>query len=112
MRILLVILGAAIGAPSRFVVDQYLRKFSNAPWGTFTVNVLGSFVIGLTWGASENTVALFAIGFAGAFTTWSTFMLDIYLAIQLKKYRDAAINLSASLIFGLLAAWVGLHLAQ
>ena len=69
-------------APSRFVIDQYLRKFSSAPWGTFVVNILGSFVIGLTWGASENTVALVAIGFAGAFTTWSTFMLDIYLALD------------------------------
>jgi fluoride ion exporter CrcB/FEX len=48
-------IGAAIGAPLRFVIDQYLRKFSNAPWGTFTVNIIGSFVIGLTWGASENT---------------------------------------------------------
>ena len=85
MRIAFVILGAAIGAPSRFVIDQYLRKFSSAPWGTFIVNILGSFVIGLTWGASENTVALVAIGFAGAFTTWSTFMLDIYLALDLKQ---------------------------
>ncbi len=92
MRVAFVILGAAIGAPARFVIDQSLRKFSNAPWGTFTVNVLGSFVIGLTWGATDNTTALVAIGFAGAFTTWSTFMLDIYLAIELKKIKAAIIN--------------------
>ena len=98
MRIAFVILGAAIGAPARFVIDQYLRKFSNAPWGTFAANVAGSFVIGLTWGATQNTVALVAIGFAGAFTTWSTFMLDIYLAIELKKYRSAAINYIGSLL--------------
>ena len=110
MKIALVILGAAIGAPSRFVIDQYLRKFSNLPWGTFTVNVLGSFVIGLTWGATENTVALIAIGFAGAFTTWSTFMLDIYLAIELKKFRAAAINYIGSLLIGLLAAAIAINL--
>ena len=110
MRIAFVILGAAIGAPSRFVIDQYLRKFSNAPWGTFAANVIGSFVIGLTWGATQNTVALVAIGFAGAFTTWSTFMLDIYLAIELKKYRSAAINYIGSLLIGLLAAAIAINL--
>ena len=110
MRTLLIVVGAAIGAPSRFVIDQYLRKFSDAPWGTFTVNVLGSFVLGLTWNAPENTMALIAIGFAGAFTTWSTFMLDFFLAYELKKYKDAAINLGASIVFGLLAASLGLSL--
>ena len=110
MRAALVIFGAAIGAPTRFLIDQYLRKFSNAPWGTFTVNIVGSFIIGLTWDASENVVALVAIGFAGAFTTWSTFMLDIYLAIELKKYRSAAINYIGSLLIGLLAAALAINL--
>ena len=110
MNTALLMLGAAIGAPLRFVIDQYLRKFSNAPWGTFTVNVLGSFVLGLTWSASENTLALIAIGFAGAFTTWSTFVLDIYLAFELKKFKVAAINYAGSLLIGLLAASVALSL--
>ena len=110
MSMTLVIIGAAIGAPLRFVIDQYLRKFSNAPWGTFTVNVLGSFVLGLTWSASENTLALIAIGFAGAFTTWSTFMLDVYFAFELKKFKVAALNYAGSLLIGLLAASVALNL--
>ncbi len=112
MRVAFVILGAAIGAPARFVIDQTLRKFSNAPWGTFTVNVLGSFVIGLTWGATDNTTALVAIGFAGAFTTWSTFMLDIYLAIELKKIKTAIINYIGSLMLGLLAAALAINLVS
>jgi CrcB protein len=112
MRVAFVILGAAIGAPARFVIDQFLRKFSNAPWGTFTVNVLGSFVIGLTWGATDNTTALVAIGFAGAFTTWSTFMLDIYLALELKKFRIAAINYVGSLLIGLFAAALAINLVS
>ncbi len=110
MNTALLMLGAAIGAPLRFVIDQYLRKFSTAPWGTFTVNVLGSFVLGLTWSASENTLALIAIGFAGAFTTWSTFVLDIYLAFELKKFKVASINYAGSLLIGLLAASVALNL--
>jgi len=112
MRVAFVILGAVIGAPARFVIDQYLRKFSNAPWGTFTVNVLGSFVIGLTWGATDNTTALVAIGFAGAFTTWSTFMLDIYLAIEQKKIKVAIMNYIGSLMLGLFAAALAMNLVS
>ncbi len=111
MRTLLVILGAAIGAPARFAIDQYVRKFTDKPYGILLVNVLGSFVFGLTMKSADNTHALFAIGFAGAFTTWSTFMLDFFLAYELKKYKDAAINLSASLVLGLLAASLGMALA-
>jgi CrcB protein len=111
MRTLLVILGAAIGAPARFAIDQYIQKFTDKPYGIFAVNVLGSFVLGLTMNSAENTYALFAIGFAGAFTTWSTFMLDFFLAYELKKYKDAAINLGASIVFGLLAASLGMSLA-
>ena len=111
MRTLLVILGAAIGAPARFAIDQYIRKFTDKPYGIFAVNVLGSFILGLTMNSTENTYALFAIGFAGAFTTWSTFMLDFFLDYELKKYKDAAINLGASLGFGLLAASLGMSLA-
>ena len=111
MRTLLVILGAAIGAPARFAIDQYIRKFTDKPYGIFAVNVLGSFVLGLTMNSAENTYALFAIGFAGAFTTWSTFMLDFFLAYELKKYKEAAINLGASIVFGLLAASLGMSLA-
>jgi CrcB protein len=112
MNTLYVFLGAAIGAPARFVIDQYIRKFSDKPYGIFLVNVLGSFVIGLTFNKSETVYDLFAVGFAGAFTTWSTFMLDIYLGYELKRYREITINLVMSLGFGLAAAYLGLQLVN
>jgi CrcB protein len=108
MRTLYVILGAAIGAPARFAIDQYIRKFTSKPYGIFLVNVLGSFLLGVTFTSTEHTHDLIAIGFAGAFTTWSTFMLDIYLAFELKRKSEALINLGVSLGIGLLAAWLGL----
>jgi len=111
MKVLLVILGAAVGAPARFAVDQYIRRYTTKPYGIFLVNILGSFFLGLTHGRSEHTHDLVAIGFAGAFTTWSTFMLDIYLAYELKRHKEAALNLIMSLGIGLLAAWCGLQLA-
>ena len=110
MKTLYVVLGAAIGAPARFAIDQYIRKYSNKPYGIFLVNVLGSFLLGLTFNRTDHSHELIAIGFAGAFTTWSTFMLDIYLAVELKRKSEAAINLIVSLGFGLLAAWFGLNL--
>jgi CrcB protein len=107
-----VILGAAIGAPARFAIDQYIRRYTNKPYGIFLVNVLGSFVIGLTFNKSESTYDLLAVGFAGAFTTWSTFMLDIYLGFELKRYREITVNLVMSLGFGLLAAYLGLQITN
>jgi CrcB protein len=111
MKIALIILGAAIGGPMRFVVDQKIRTYTAKPYGIFAVNIIGSFLLGLTYGRVEEGFDLFAIGFAGAFTTWSTFMLDIYLAYELKRYSEAAANLVMSLGFGLLAAWIGIQLA-
>jgi CrcB protein len=111
MKIALIVLGAAIGGPMRFVVDQKIRTYTAKPYGIFAVNILGSFLLGLTYGRVEEGFDLFAIGFAGAFTTWSTFMLDIYLAYELKRYGEAAANLAMSLGVGLLAAWIGIQLA-
>ena len=112
MNTLYVILGAAVGAPARFVIDQYFRKFTDRPLGTFLVNVFGSFLIGLTFSKSEKVYDLVAVGFAGAFTTWSTFMLDLYLGFELKRYREITINLVMSLGFGLAAAYLGLQLVN
>jgi CrcB protein len=111
MNMALILLGAAIGGPLRFVVDQQIRRYTTKPYGIFTVNILGSFLLGLTYGRAEQGFDLFAIGFAGAFTTWSTFMLDVYLAYELKRYKEAAVNLTMSLGIGLFAAWIGLQLA-
>jgi fluoride exporter len=111
MKMALIICGAAVGAPARFAIDQYIRRYTTKPYGVFVVNILGSFLLGLTYGSSEHIEDLLAIGFAGAFTTWSTFMLDIYLAYELKRYKEAAANLIISIGLGLLAAWIGLQLA-
>ena len=110
-NVFLVILGAAVGAPTRHAIDQYIRKYTTKPYGIFAINILGSFLIGLTYGKSEHVHDLLAIGFAGAFTTWSTFMLDIYLAFERKLYKEATLNLTISLAIGLFAAWAGMQLA-
>jgi len=108
----MVIIGAAIGSPARFLVDQYFKKFTDKPLGTFTVNILGSFLIGLTFATTDHWQDFLAIGFAGSFTTWSTFIIDLYLGYELKRYRAVAVNLTASIGFGLLAAYLGYNLVS
>ena len=112
MSAILVALGAAFGAPARYLIDQWVKRYTEKPYGIFAINVLGSFLIGLTVNSSEKWHDLLAVGFLGAFTTWSTFMLDLYFAYQLKRHKEVAINLTASIFLGSLAAWVGIHLAQ
>ena len=112
MKLALILLGAAIGGPARFVINQKIRNYTTKPYGIFAVNIIGSFLLGLTFAGSQVGLGLFVLGFAGAFTTWSTFMLDIYLAYESKRYKEAATNLFVSLGIGLLAAWIGLQLAQ
>ncbi len=109
---LLIALGSALGAPARFLVDQYFKKYTEHPVGTFLVNVVGSFFIGLTFASADHWHDFIAIGFAGSFTTWSTFMLDLYLGVRLKRYNPVVINFFASIIFGLLAAWAGVSLVN
>ena len=111
-NVFLIIVGAAIGAPTRHLIDEYVRRFTKKPYGIFAINIFGSFLIGLTYTKSEHVHDLLAIGFAGAFTTWSTFMLDIYLAFERRHYKEATLNLTVSLSIGLLAAWFGMQIAQ
>jgi CrcB protein len=108
----MVMLGAAIGAPARFLIDQYFRRFTDKPIGTFAVNVLGSFIIGIAYSSTEHLYDFLAIGFAGAFTTWSTFIIDIFLGYELKRYKLVAINLVGSIFFGVIAAYLGYLLAS
>lgn len=111
MTLVLVALGGALGAPLRFFTDRALgaRGASVFPWGTFTVNVLGSFVLGAVVGAglSPGVTALVGAGFCGALTTYSTFSLETYRLIRDGSFLLAAANVAGSLAAGLLAAVLG-----
>ena len=108
---LLVIVGAAGGAPLRYATDRVVqaRHDTGFPWGTFTVNVVGSFVLGVVVaGASPAVVALVGTGFCGALTTYSTFGYETVQLAAGGSKLFATFNALGSVLAGLGAAGLGL----
>jgi CrcB protein len=116
MTLFLVALGAAVGAPLRYLTDRAVqtRHDSAFPWGTLSVNVVGSFVLGLLTGlpVSASVAALWGTGFCGALTTYSTFSYETLRLAQTGARFYALMNVVASIVAGLGAASIGLLLAQ
>jgi CrcB protein len=112
---LLVALGAAVGAPLRYLIDRFVqgRHRSVLPWGTFAVNILASFALGLIVGASvsASTAALLGTGFCGTLSTYSTFSFETMRLTSSGRPVWAALNVGLSLVLGLAAAAGGWALA-
>ncbi|WP_327010684.1 fluoride efflux transporter CrcB [Dactylosporangium sp. NBC_01737] len=116
MTVLLVALGAAVGAPLRYLTDRAIqaRHDSVFPWGTLSVNVVGSLLLGFLTGlpAGHAVAALVGTGFCGALTTYSTFSYETLRLAQDGARFYAAANIAASIVAGLGAAYCGLLIAQ
>jgi CrcB protein len=112
---LLVVLGAAIGAPLRYLVDGAVqtRHGSPLPWGTFTVNMAGSLLLGFLVGlpVAPWLATLLGTGFCGALTTYSAFSFETLRLARLGEHRLAAGYAIFSVLAGLAAAGAGLLLA-
>jgi fluoride exporter len=78
VTVLWVALGAAVGAPLRYVAGHHLDR--RVPWGTILVNVAGSFLLGLLsrLALSGDATALLGVGFCGALTTYSAFAVQTH----------------------------------
>lgn len=120
MNWLLVIAGAVVGAPLRYLTDRAVqsRHDSHFPWGTFTVNVAGSLVLGLLTGMAgagvvgPRVTALLGTGLCGALTTYSTFSYETLRLAERGRVRAAVANVTASVAAGLCAVFLGLTLAR
>ena len=120
MNVLLVILGGMIGAPLRYLTDRLVqaRHDTAYPWGTFTVNVVGSLILGLLTGAvvagaAPQSLQLFlGVGLCGALTTYSTFSYETLRLIEGRAAYLAVANVVASVVAGLGAAVTGAALSQ
>ncbi|MFF0342701.1 fluoride efflux transporter CrcB [Kribbella sp. NPDC004875] len=116
--LVLVIAGGLIGAPLRYVADRAVqaRHDSPFPWGTFSVNVLGSLVLGFLAGASSalpHEVQLFVgTGFCGALTTYSTFSYETIRLFEDRARFLAFANVTASIVAGLGSVFLGAAVSQ
>ena len=111
----MVLLGGAVGAPLRYLTDLVIqsRHDSLFPWGTFTVNMVGSALLGLFGGLTSTAdlapwaMALLGTGFCGALTTFSTFGFETVRLLEDGDLPEAVLNAALSLGIGLAAAFGG-----
>lgn len=119
MTVAMVLLGGAIGAPLRYLTDLLVqsRHDSVFPWGTFIVNVVGSFALGVTaalvvgLGLPAWFLALVGTGLCGALTTFSTFGYETVRLLEEGSTLTAVTNSISSLVVGLAACAGGWGLA-
>jgi CrcB protein len=120
VNLLLVVAGAAVGAPLRYLGDRAIQSRHDTvfPWGTFAVNVIGSLILGAITGAvgaasaSPQTQLAVGTGFCGALTTYSTFSYETLRLLEGKARLLAAANVVASILAGLLSAAAGVALSR
>jgi len=119
--IFLVALGGAAGAVSRFVLDTFVteRLGGAFPFGTLVINVSGSFAIGLLFALAIERSLLPAairgpamIGFIGAYTTFSTLMLETWRLAEDGAVALSIVNLVGSALLGMLAVVAGLAVGR
>jgi fluoride exporter len=122
-RVIWISLGGVLGANARYWLGGWVQQRWGAafPSGTLVINLSGSFLLGLLMAlVTERYVTPFTpalrlavgIGFLGAYTTFSTFTYETLMQLETATWSGAILNLAASVIGGLLAAWLGLRLGR
>ena len=115
--ILAVAAGGAIGATGRFLVGRLMFNIMGPgfPWGTFTVNALGSFLIGLLvellairMNLAHEWQGFIVIGILGGFTTFSSFSLEVGLMLERDQFATAAIYIFGTMLVGIVAIFGGI----
>jgi CrcB protein len=119
--LILIGIGGFAGAIARYVVDGFVaeRVAGAFPWGTLVVNLSGSFLLGALFALTVDRAILPAdirgpvlIGFIGAYTTFSTYMLESWQLIGSGAYGLAFVNVAGSAVLGLVAVGAGLALGR
>jgi len=121
LGVLLVGIGGFIGSIARYLVGGWFAaRFGSAfPYGTFVINVTGSFIIGFFLAFAQDRVSLspywrlfFAVGFVGGYTTFSTFEYESISLLQNGEMLLGAIYMIGSLVIGAVAAIGGIALGS
>lgn len=114
-NILLVGLGGFLGSTLRYLVYLFVDKrfIGSFPLATFSVNIIGSFILGLLVALSfknslsESMRLLLAVGLCGSFTTFSTFAMENFSLLSQKELMTSFLYISLSVVIGLTAAFAG-----
>ena len=117
---LLVFIGGGFGSGLRYLIGKYLNSsLGSFPIGTFTVNIIGSLLIGLILGyaakensLSQNQVLLLATGFCGGFTTFSAFANENFQLLKTGDIMQFSIYTISSIVIGLIAVFIGIYIAK
>lgn len=116
MTVLLIALGAALGAPARYLADRVVQSGHDSafPWGTFIVNVSGSALLGfiVALPGRATLAAVTGTAFCGAFTTYSAFGYETLRLAERRAVLFAVLNVVASVVAALGAAYFGMAVAQ
>lgn len=119
-HILLVFLGGGIGSAIRYAIGNFFNTTSKGfPWGTFSVNIIGSLLIGVFMGLalknsnfSENQTLLLVTGLCGGFTTFSAFAYENQQFLKEGDLTSFAIYTLGSISLGILSVFLGLVISK
>ena len=119
-QLFFVFIGGGLGSVLRYIIGRYLNHSeSGFPLGTFTVNILGSLLIGIIIGLaaknnmlSQNQTLLLATGFCGGFTTFSTFAYENHVLFKNGDLASFLLYSFGSFILAFIAVFVGLYLSR
>jgi CrcB protein len=121
MKLLMIGAGGAIGSIFRYLTVKLVDDKLNSvfPFGTFTVNLVGSFLLGLIYmlvmrkaGLTENGRLFLGVGFCGGFTTFSAFALENFHLMNQKLVGTSVLYISASVVAGILALAAGIWFSR
>lgn len=119
--LLFVALGGALGASCRYGVGVAATHLGSGqfPWGTFTVNVAGSFILGVlaaamtfSWSPSPEMRAFLVVGVLGGFTTFSAYSLEVILLIERDRLALAAVFMLGTVALSVAGLFAGLRLTR
>ena len=117
MKFLWVGVAGAAGAVTRYAIGLAIGA-ERFPWATLLINVTGSFALGFVLAffaerhLSPTVATAVAVGFLGAYTTFSTFAWESYVLGRTDRAGTAAVYIIVSVVGGLVAAWGGYHVAR